>query len=291
MKLTGGNVGGVSDRTATLVAALAVRTRPEGFEVDDVIGAVRRAVEGVVQHAMGIEMTWSTHASVSSDDLESGLATTGADGLDWSFARGRLRSDAPETLAITGVSTVMYEAFHQDPDMDRYNPRMYVVDVDAQFPSDGAVPPHDGLTVRIAMSRWAMYGGGERLDWIAPAITAWMLETGVALGADSGYVLADAPALTSDDTGWQRENGLRSGRRDPGRWLHAYGWGTLLGPRHLEAVGGIERVREMSPLVHELPGGRAWIQLGDDPAAVPPERLRRLRSTLSPVLPLPEPGP
>jgi len=186
----------------------------------------------------------------------------------------------------------MWEAFHQDPDMDRYNPRMYVVDVTASFPPEKAVRwPSDALTVCVAMSRWAMYGGGERLDWIAPAITDWMLETGVALGADSGYVLADAPALTSDDDDWQQENGLRSGRRDPGRWLHAFGWGTLLGQDHLDAVGGIERLRAVSPLVTELPDGRAWVQLGDDPAGVTDDSVERLRSVLSPVLPLPEPGP
>ena len=288
----GNDDAGQVERTSTLVAALSVGGRPGSFEVDDAIGLVRRAVEGVVQPAMGIEITWHTHASVSSDDLESGLAATGADGLDWSFAGGRLRADSPRTLAITGVSTVMYEAFHQNPDMERYNPRMYVVDVTASFPPERAVRwPSDGLTVRVAMSRWAMYGGGERLDWIAPAIAAWMLDAGVALGADSGYVLAGASALTGDDNDWQQENGLRLGRHDPRRWLHAYGWGTLLGSGHLEVVGGIERLRAVSPLVTELPGGRAWVQLGDDPAGVTDDSMERLRSVLSAVLPLPEPGP
>lgn len=281
-----GEDAGHVERTPTVVASLSVGGRPGGFEVDDVIGVVRRAVEDLVQRAMGIEMTWSTYASVSSDDLESGLTRTGVDGLDWSFARGRLRADMPRTLAITGVSTVLYEAFHQDPDMDRYNPRMYVADVSARFPPERAARwPSDGLTVRVAMSRWAMYGGGERLDWIAPAITDWMLGAGVALGADSGYALADAPALTSDDTDWQQENGLQLGRHDPKRWLHAYGWGTLLGPGHLQAVGGIERLRAVSPLVHELPGGRAWVQLGDDPAVVTDDTLEQVRSALSAALP------
>lgn len=262
---------------------------------DQVVDVVRAAVEGVVQRAMGIELTWGVSAFLRSDDLGAWFpaSPTGADGLDWEFVRGRLRHGQPQAIAVSAQSAVMRADFDRDPDPARINPRIYVADVHVSFPFEApwATGPLGGLAVRAAMSRWAMYGGGERLDWIAPALHEWVVETSAALDADTGYVAADEHRLSDAGSDWERQHHLSPGYRDLRRRLWGFGWGTLLGPTQLAAVGGVERLREASDRIRPLPGGRAWVDLGEEPAAVPPEALRRLRVVLDPVLRRPEHRP
>lgn len=147
-----------------------------------------------------------------------------------------------------------------------------------------ASEPVGGLVVRVAMSRWALYGGGERLDWLAGALTGWVVNAAAALDADCGFVSLGADSLTYNVSPWESAHTLVPEYRNLERWLWGFGWGTLLGPRHLAAVGGPDALRTVSDRVHEVPGGRVWVDLGADPAAVPEEKLIALEHVLSPAL-------
>jgi hypothetical protein len=286
---------GMDDHGRTVVAAVGARPRDGEVDIDVVLDVVRSAVERVVQQAMGIELNWHVSAFLRSDDLESANPepAKGAAGLDWEFVRSRLRSGRPTSIAVSAESSVMRADFDRDPNFDRMNPAMYVVDVNVRFPYDvaWATRPVGGLQVRTAMSRWAMYGGGERLEWIAPALAGWVLEAAERLGAGTGYVAADERFRSHDSSTWEVEHHLVPSYRDFGRWLWGYGWATLLGPAHLAAIGGVQRLREVSDRVHELPGGRAWVDLGPDPAGVLEDTLLHLRDVLGPALRRPEDRP
>lgn len=69
----------------------------------------------------------------------------------------------------------------------------------------------------------------------------------------------------------------------PAVW--GYGWGTLLTPADLERIGGLEAVLSLPGAhVEDLPGGRVWVTLGNDPSTVPDGVMRALHEALRPAL-------
>ncbi|MDQ0372685.1 hypothetical protein [Cellulomonas humilata] len=147
-----------------------------------------------------------------------------------------------------------------------------------------------GLVVGLSMHRWAMYGGGEDLVRVADAMTPWLLGAADRLGADTGY--ATLGRLTAEDSQspWERATHCLPALRDVTRTLWGYGWGTLLSPVHVGAVGGravLETLRDVLPALRlrDAGGGRTWLTLGEDPATVRGEDVRALRAVLAPALP------
>ncbi|HEX8864436.1 MAG TPA: hypothetical protein VF821_02150, partial [Lentzea sp.] len=63
-------------------------------------------------------------------------------------------------------------------------------------------------------------------------------------------------------------------------------WATLLGPRQVAALGGVQQVCSSAPCysVSDLGGGRILLQLTEHLDAVPPEAVDALAKFLAPVL-------
>lgn len=63
-------------------------------------------------------------------------------------------------------------------------------------------------------------------------------------------------------------------------------WATLLGPRQVAALGGVQEVRSTAPCfaVEDLGGGRLLLQLTEHLDDVPPDAVRKLAEFLTPVL-------
>ena len=142
-----------------------------------------------------------------------------------------------------------------------------------------------GLVVGLSMHRWAMYGGGEDLVRVADVMTPWLLGAADRLGADTGY--ATLGRLTAEDSQspWERATHRLPALRDVTRTLWGYGWGTLLSPVHVEAVGGRAVLWRCSGTscppcgLRDAGGGRTWLTLGEDPATVRGEDVRALRGS------------
>ncbi|HEY3437755.1 MAG TPA: hypothetical protein VGK35_08720 [Actinotalea sp.] len=270
---------------------VAVAAQELRVPVEAVIEAARSAVEDVAQRCMGIDLSWSTHAHVTSDDLGSARARTGAQGLRWDFIARKLAAGRPEGLGASAESTVMRADFNRDPNVDRYDPRMDVVDLTVSFPTDvlWTSRPVTGLTVWLSMSRWAMYGGGERLDWAAGWMADWVRRAAELVDADTGYMAIESAGERGHGwSGWESRHRVPPSYRDFRRYLYGLGWGVLLGPAQVPLVGGIEALRAHTPLAEELPGGRALLRLADDPASVTPRDEAALGALLDPVLPTDE---
>lgn len=247
----------------------------------DVIAVLRDGVERVVQHSMGIDLSWFTSAIRLDDDLESGQPElTGRERLDWDFVRSREGALIGVTLSALATALLPYH----------WHPKRGVVTVDATFPR--YVPRADrevgGLTIRLSMHRWAMYGGGEDLRRVTGPLTDWLLDAAEALGADTGYVTLDTVDAQNDFSPWERVTGCSPVQRDVTATLWGYGWGTLLSPVHLDSIGGVERLEELGAGVRVVPGGRVWVTLNDDIATLDPAAVAALREVLMPALPVGE---
>lgn len=266
-----------------VVAAVGART---ARSTESVIGVLRRGVEDLVQRSVGIELTWSTSGVTRGDDLGSAERAVTTDGLDWRWLSRRLGADRPESVTLSAQFTVMRDAHLADPDPERYDPRMYVAEVSARFPAEvpWATAPVGGLRVRAAMSRWALYGGGEQLDWLQGQLRGWSVSAADALDADTGYAGVEDTGLSDDRSRLEVDRELIPSYRDFSRWLWGAGWGTLLGPAHLAAVGGPAGLRDLGATAQDLSGGRVWFELGPDPAAAPPDRLEALVRLLEPAI-------
>ncbi len=276
--------------TETLIAGVAAQQCT--VSPATVLEWVRHGIEDVAQRALGIELTWHTFASLEVEDLPRRASEAqltrhfGRDGLDYAFVERRWAQGEPGSAQFGAESKKMRDEWEADPDIERYNPAMDVGDVRANFPSP--VPwtpePVSGLRVGVALSRWALYGGGKRLDWLAGALTTWTLEAADALNADCGFVALGERGLHDDDSHWEYAHRLSPARRDLRQWLWGFGWGTLLGPTHVATLGGLDGLRPIAERIIERPDGRVWVELGPDPASVPTERLEELERQLGPVL-------
>lgn len=246
----------------------------------DVVAVLRDGVERVVQHSMGVELTWFTSAIRQDDDLESGKpGVTGRDGLDWDFVSSR-RGD-PGSIVVTACPTALL-GYH-------WHPKHQVVAVHASFPTFAQWAGRDvgGLRVGVSMHRWAMYGGGQDLVRVTGPLSYWLLDAADALGADTGYITLDQVSAQNDQSPWERVTGFSPGARDVTSTLWGYGWGTLLPPVHLDRIGGLGGLRSLAMgEVRELPGGRVWFTLGADIATLDPSAVVALREVLRPALPV-----
>jgi hypothetical protein len=277
--------------TTTLVAGVAAQQCTVGTE--QVLGALRRGIEDVAQRALGIELNWNTFAAnqievdparLSDQQIASHF---GSDGIDLDFVARRWGSGEPASAVFSAESSVMRSSWESNPDPERFNPAMDVATVGASYPAKvpWASQPVSGLLVIVAISRWAIRGSGEQLDWLADALRSWAATSAEAINADCGFVaLAADQSLKSEDSPWESEQRLIPGYRDFQRYLWGCGWGTLLGPSHLATLGGLDTLRAIATRTIELPGGRAWIEISPDPADVPEERLAALQALLGPVL-------
>lgn len=114
----------------------------------------------------------------------------------------------------------------------------------------------------------------------------------------STAVEIDGGLMTFDFPGHGSPYEAAHGNAD--RWSQRYHervrgfyWGNLLGERHLELLGGFDRVSEEAPVfkVEDWSNGaktRAWLQLTDDINNVTDDELRALRDFLKPALFEPE---
>lgn len=269
------------DRDLSLLGGLAVQSsRPTDAEV---VAVVRAGVERVVQPSMGIDLTWGTFAASPGDDLGSGRSDTGRSGLDWEFVAAKTQRAMLESVAVGAQSTAMKAAFDANPDFDQYDPHVDVAQVAADLAptvrsGDGS---GGGVTLAVQMSTWPLRAGSASDP---TALTSWLLESADALDADSGFVvlgrLPNAGVLTSPYEAWA---GTLVPDRDVTRHVWGYGWGTLLSARHVDAVGGVSRLQAVGD-VTPVGGGRSWVTLGPDPAAVDLPAVARLRAVLAPVL-------
>ena len=262
-------------REVALFGGVAVQSsRPSD---EDVVAVLRNGVERVVAQCMGIDLSWTTSAIVSSDDLHSETSGTGRQGIDWEFALGR--GEPLESVTLMATATAM-EGYH-------WHPKWLPVVVDAHLPHGRGAG--SGLVVGLSMHRWAMYDGGADLVRAAGFLEPWLLEAAERLGADTGFVTLDRVSANDVESPWERATGIGPSARDVTRTLWSYGWGTLLAPVHVEAVGGRAALEALGGTVDGVQvrdvGGRTWVTLGPDPGAVRPEDVRALREVLQPALP------
>ena len=249
-----------------------------------VVAVLRAAVEHFVLQSIGIELTWTTSAIVGSDDLTSArTATKTAAGGSTGTSRS-VSGEPLQSVTLSATATAM-EGYH-------WHPKWLPVTVSATMP---VAVPHGrgdggGLVVGLSMHRWAMYGGGEDLVRVADLLTPWLLGAAHRLGADTGYATLDRVTAEDGQSPWATVTGCPPSLRDVTRTIWGYGWGTLLSPTHVAAVGGrgaLERLREVVPTLELRDGGagRTWLALGPDPAAVRPDHIAALRDVLVPALP------
>lgn len=248
---------------------------------EDVVAVLRDGVERVVHQCTGIELTWTTVATVASDDLSSeDTDAVARPGIDWDFAVGR--GEPLRTVTLLGMATAL-EGYD-------WHPKWLPVTLHAHFPVTVAHGRGDGggLVIGMSMHRWAMYGGGEDLVRVADLLTPWVLDAADRLSADTGFATLDQVSAEDGQSPWERVTGCGPSYRDVTRTLWGYGWGTLLSPVHVEAVGGRAALRDALPAagLRDVGGGRTWLTLDADPAAVRPEDVRKLRQVLAPGLPV-----
>lgn len=243
--------------------------------VEDVVAVLRDGVEQVALGTLGIDLTWTTVAITSADDLESGRTDdTSRPGLDWDFVLGR--GDGLRSVSVVAEATAMLA--------HPWHPKRTVAVVHASLPQAGR--REGGLTAAVSVHRWAMYGGGEDLGRPVGLAGGWLLGAAERLQAQTGFLTLDRVSADALESPWERVSGLPPALRDVSTHLWGHGWGTLLSPVHLERVGGAAAL-EASGLgdVHELSGGRVWFTLRRDLAEVTHDDVAALRQVLLPALP------
>jgi hypothetical protein len=171
-----------------------------------------------------------------------------------------------------------------DRDSRLYNPRIDVGQVRADLPTPVAWRPElvGGLVVMVDMQRWAMYGGGKTLDWAVGRLEQWVLDAAEAIGATAGFVTAvEEDSHPTGGCPWELSQHLGPGYRDAATTVWGFGWGTLVGPVQLAAVGGVDALAPVASSIRELSGGRLWVRIGgEDPAAVTTSELDALEDVL-----------
>ncbi len=186
-----------------------------------------------------------------------------------------------ESVSLTAITTAMRGYPWQPKD----NP----VTLGARFPmfmhwADKEVA---GLTIGLAMHRWAMYGGGADLDRVVEPLTGWLLGPADALDADTGHITLDRVSADDGFSPWERAVGFSPGYRDVTDTVWGYGWGTLLGTSHVAALGGIQSLKRLPwARAEQRAGGRVWLTLTREISALGQDAMRPLREILAPVLPV-----
>ena len=236
----------------------------------DVVAVLRHGVEQAAVRAMGIELTWTTSAITTSDDLQSEAADTGRPGLDWDFIVGR--EGVLSSVALIGQATALLA--HPS------HPRATVAMVAAGLRGRD-------LTVGLSLHRWAMYGGGEDLSRSCGIVSDWLLRSAQVLDASTGYLTLDRVEAGELQSPWERATGRSHALRDVSTDLWGHGWGTLLSPAHLDRVGGVDAlVASGLGDVVSLPAGRVWFTLHGGVSDVTRDDVAALRQVLLPALPV-----
>ena len=253
-----------------LLAALAVQGgRPAP---GDLVGALASAVDDVVVPALGVEgLHWRTTIVKRTDDLER-RPPPFLPGREWSAAA----AVGPELFESVSAEGVVSDRSALPPD-----PRQSPVRALAHVPTGGRGP----ATIAVSMHEWALVGGYVGRE-IAQALSRWLLGAAERLGAQTGYVTLDFVDAWDGMSAWEQAVQAPPAQRDVSRTVWGYGWGTLLSSSHAAAIGGVGALSAVpGARLLEGPGGRVWVRLGDDPAAVTPKQVAALRIALTPVLP------
>lgn len=133
--------------------------------------------------------------------------------------------------------------------------------------------------------RLSEIGGAVQPELTGRAVT-WIERAVREIGAVTGYMtvdrlLAGPGAMSPYETAVMAPPAAR----DPTREIVGYGWGTLLGPEHVDRLGGRDAI-DAAP-VHrraQFDDGRWWLELHGDPSAVSRASIADLRRFLAPVL-------
>lgn len=241
------------------------------------IEVLREAI-ALAQGWIGLDVTWSTLVWVDEDDARPSVKKASRPGLNWEFASSR--PGTVQTIHLNGVCT----ALAQFPT----HPKHMIADVTARFPVSVRGRDVGRMSVTISVQRWAMFGAGQDMAWVAGPVSPWVLRNAETLGADTGYAIADRVRASDDQSALERRSqvpyaGFGS---EPDVW--GYGWGTLLSPAHVGKIGGVAGLTGLPDArVQELAGGRVWVTLGEDPSQVSDAVMWHLRDVLQPAFPAP----
>jgi len=266
------------DTRSTLPAWYGGVSAPARVERDGVVEALRAGVE-LVTSWIGVPVTWTTTAVVAEDDPWGRDFDVMRPGLDWGFVA---RAGTPSSVTLTAVATQL--AAHPT------HPYHRVAEVHAAYPAQVDGRDVGRMLVAASARQWALYTGTDG-PWFAAGLGPWVLAAADAIGADSGFANLGDGWATYEQSAWERHAGVPAAS-EPGL-LWGYGWGTLLSPGHLAAVGGAGALAAAlgdvpGAQLHERVGGQVWLTLGDDPTDVPDEALRTLHATLLPALAVPQ---
>ena len=228
---------------------------------------------------IGVDVTWSTFISVAEDDMRAPMEKMSRPGLDWEFIAARPGTAA--LILLTGVCTDLADY--------PWHPNHTVAEVAVWFPVFVAALGRDAgrMCVGVSVQRWAMYGSGENMPWIAGPVGPWVARSVEIMGADTGYAILDQVKGSHSQSPLESRSMPPVGGYGAAPDVWGYGWGTLLSPAHLERIGGVEVLEGAQ--VEQLPGGRVWVTLGDDPSQVPEAAMWRLHEALQPAFPAPRP--
>ena len=261
-----------TDVLPTFFAGVSAQGRVDREVAVDVLrGALDLATAWI-----GVDITWSTYAAVEEEDLRSPTANVIRPGVDWEFVSSM--QGTARVIQLTGLCTELADY--------PTHPNRTVAEVSAGFPLSGAGVGDVGRTsVSVSVQRWAMYGSGENMPWIAGPVGPWVRRSVETMGADSGYAILDEVRASDSESPLERRSAAPAGGFGSAPDIWGYGWGTLLSPPQLERIGGAAVLD--GARVEQLPRGRVWVTLGDDPSAVPEAAMWRLHDALLPAFPAP----
>lgn len=127
--------------------------------------------------------------------------------------------------------------------------------------------------------------GGSVSAELRARLVSWLQSTAGEADAPTGYLTVDflqaGPGATSP---YEDAVMALPSERAPVNHVVGYGWGTLLGPAHVAALGGADTLQQ-APVVRRvaLDDDRWWLELTNDPNDL--STMTALREFLAPVLP------
>ena len=263
------------DRLPTFFVGVSAPARVDREVAIDVL----RDAFGLATSWIGVDITWSTFMSVVEDDVRTPVGKMSRPGLDWDFVSAR--TGTAKRIVLTGVCTAL--ADHPS------HPNHTVAEVSVSFPVfvAGLGREVGRMSVAVSVQRWAMYGSGENMPWIAGPVGPWVMRSAEILGADTGYAILDQVMASDSQSPLERRSAPPVGGFGSGPDVWGYGWGTLLSPAHLDRIGDVGALEGAH--IEQLPGGGEWVTLGDDPSQVPEAAMWRLHEVLQPAFPAPRP--
>lgn len=252
----------------SVYAAVFAPTRPD---TDTLVSLLRAAAEDVLIPAVeGSDYTLDLSATRRDEDLS---REGRVHGVVWDNVA---RKEPLETVIVSGSSPL------------RGTPvSVPFLTVHAGLPrpvrrldgSEGQSPMVIDCSVNL--SRIGGSVSAELRAWLV----SWLQSAASEIGATTGYLTVDfiqaGPGATSP---YEDAVMALPSERDPANHAVGYGWGTLLGPAHVAALGGSSAL-DRAPVVRRvaLDEDRWWLELTDDPNDM--SSMTALREFLAPVLP------